>query len=91
MKTLNITVAMSLYSCSIVSLYLSLTVNLQKVPQILAKLSEIDQLLSTRVYGRLIYTSSRLFLVIQLIVLLSIVRTTVIYIQLPSDFSLLGC
>ena len=49
MKTLNTKVAMSLYSCSTVSLYLSLTVNLQKILQILAKLSEIDELLFTTV------------------------------------------
>jgi hypothetical protein len=63
MKTLDITVAMSLYSCSIVSMCRSLTVNLQKVPQILSKLSDIDQLLFTMIYVRQIYKSAWLFLV----------------------------
>jgi len=71
---------MSLYSCRIVSLCLSLTFNLQKVSQILATLQEIDQLLFTTVYKRQIYNSSRLFIVIQFTVLVSIVTTTVIYI-----------
>jgi hypothetical protein len=65
MKTLYITAVTSLYSCSIVSLCLSLTVNIQKVPQMLATLCGIDQLLFTMVYGRQIYSSSRLFLVMQ--------------------------
>lgn len=91
MKTLNITVVTSLYSCRLFSLCPSLTVNLQKVPQILATHSEIDQILFTTVYGRLIYNSSSLFLIIQFTVLVSIVTTTIIYIQRPNDFSLLGC
>jgi hypothetical protein len=48
------------------SLLLSLTINSDKVPRIIAKLSEIDQLFSGESYRRRIYKNARLFIEVQI-------------------------
>jgi hypothetical protein len=48
-----------------------LTINHDKVPQILEKFSEIDQLFSTKKYGNVIYKNTRLFIIVQFTLLIS--------------------
>jgi hypothetical protein len=70
-KTVEILFYSSGYTYSIISLFLILTINHDKVPQILEKLSEIDQLFSTKKYGCQIYKNTPLFIIVQLSVLIS--------------------
>jgi hypothetical protein len=63
------------YFCSIITLFLSSTINHDKVPQILENLSEIDQLFSTKRYRNQVYKNSRLLIVVQFTVLISTVLT----------------
>ncbi|PNF33527.1 hypothetical protein B7P43_G17600 [Cryptotermes secundus] len=69
----------SLYSYSIVTVLLSLTVNRGKVPEILGKFAEIDQLFSSKLYRIQIYKNTKLFLSFQFSIM-----TTVIIIILAS-------
>jgi hypothetical protein len=59
----------SLYSCGIISLILSLTINRHNVPQIIAKFSESDHMLSAMKYGHKIDKRTILYLIIQFTVL----------------------
>jgi hypothetical protein len=61
----------SLYSYSIINIFLSLTINHGKVPQILQKFSEIDQLFSSKTYRIQIYKNTRLFLTMQFAIMIS--------------------
>jgi hypothetical protein len=70
-KILEVLFSVSTYTYSICSLLLPLTINRDKVPQIIAKLSEIDRLFSTKKYRSQIYENTRLFIIIQITVLIS--------------------
>ncbi|PNF15079.1 hypothetical protein B7P43_G15985 [Cryptotermes secundus] len=56
----------SIYTCSLVSLLLPLTIYRDKIPQIITKLSEIDQLFATKEYGAQTYEKTRLFIIVQI-------------------------
>jgi hypothetical protein len=73
-ETFNLTFTMSLYSCRIGPMCLSLTVNPQNLQQLLAKLSEIDQLLFTKIYVCQIYNRSGLFIVIRFTIFVFILQ-----------------
>jgi hypothetical protein len=62
-----------LYSYSIVTLFLSLTANRGKLPQILLKFSEIDQLFSSKLYRIQIYKNTRLFLTVQFAMMITVI------------------
>jgi hypothetical protein len=65
----DVTFILSLYSCGIISLILSLTVNRHKVSQTIAKLSETDYLLSAMKYGYQTYKNTKVYLIIQFTIL----------------------
>ncbi|PNF15104.1 hypothetical protein B7P43_G15982 [Cryptotermes secundus] len=56
----------SMYTCSFVSLLLPLTIYRDKIPQIITKLSEIDQVFATMKYGAQTYENTRLFITVQI-------------------------
>jgi hypothetical protein len=62
----------SQFSCPIITLLLSLTPNRGKVPEILRKFSEIDQLFSFKMYRVQIYKNTRLFLTVQFLTMILI-------------------
>jgi hypothetical protein len=72
-KIIEILFYSSTYSSSIILLFLSLTINKFKVPQILDKFSDIDQLFSTKKYGSEIYKNTRLLIIVQFTVVISTV------------------
>ncbi|PNF15097.1 hypothetical protein B7P43_G15987 [Cryptotermes secundus] len=74
-KIVNTLFFVSVYSFSIFSIFLSLTVNRDKIPEILEKLSEIEQLFSTKKYRSQIYKHTRLCLILQFTVLISTLLT----------------
>jgi hypothetical protein len=63
----------SLYSYSMVTLFLSMTVNRGEVPQILRIFSEIDQLFSSKLYRIQIYKNTRLFLIVQFALIIKVI------------------
>jgi hypothetical protein len=69
----------SLYYCGIISLILSLTINRHNVPQIIAKFSESDHMLSAMKYGHKIDKSTILYLIIQFTVFMSILVSVLSY------------
>jgi hypothetical protein len=69
----------SMSTYSIFSLLSSLTINRDKVPQIIAKLSGIDRLLSTKKYRTQIYENTRLYIIIQITVLMSTLLALISY------------
>jgi hypothetical protein len=71
-RILLITFSVPMYSCTIISLFLSSTVNHHKVQCILAKFAENDHLLSTMKYGHSIYRKIPLFLIIQFTIFTSV-------------------
>jgi hypothetical protein len=71
-RILQITFSVPVYSCTIITLFLSSTVNRHKVQCILAKLAANDHLLSTMKYGHNIYRRIPLFLIIQFTIFISI-------------------
>ncbi|PNF33531.1 hypothetical protein B7P43_G17598 [Cryptotermes secundus] len=58
-----------MYTCSLVSLLLPLTIYRDKIPQIITKLSEIDQLFATKKYRTQIYENTRLIVIVQISVM----------------------
>jgi hypothetical protein len=72
-KITSILSIVSLNSGNIITLFLSLTINRGKVPQILAKFSEIDQLFWTKGHRKQIYKNPRLFLTFQLALTISFI------------------
>jgi hypothetical protein len=70
-SVVEILFSLSQYSYSIISALLPLTINHDKIPQILEKLSQIDQLFSTMNCRSQIYKNSLIFIIIQLTVLMS--------------------
>jgi hypothetical protein len=65
-KVLEIIFCGSMYVFSVCSLLLSLTINNDKVPRIIAKLSEIDRLFLTKRDTSRIYKNARLFIEVQI-------------------------
>jgi hypothetical protein len=59
----------SLYLTSITSLIMGVTVNRQKLPQLIAKVSEVDQTLFQNPEDKRVFKKARLCLIIQLVVL----------------------
>ncbi|PNF15921.1 hypothetical protein B7P43_G07711 [Cryptotermes secundus] len=73
----------SLCSCSIINIFQSLIINGCKVREILRKISDIDQLFSSKVYRSLIYKNTRLLLTLQfatVILLVIIIRVLLVYV-----------
>jgi hypothetical protein len=70
-SVVEILFSLSQYSYSIISVFLSLTINRYNVSRILKKLSQIDELFSEMNYRNQIYKNSRLFIILQLVVLIS--------------------
>jgi hypothetical protein len=60
----------SQFSCPVINLFLSLTLNRGKVPQILRQFSEIDQLLSSKMYRIQIYKNTRLYLTVRFLTMI---------------------
>jgi hypothetical protein len=83
-KTVEIFFFATECSCSVITLFLSFTINHDKVPQILEKLSEIDQLFSTKRYRNQVYKNSRLLIVVQFTVLTS-TALTLFYLSICID------
>jgi hypothetical protein len=75
LKTVETLFIASGYSCSIITLILSLTINQDKIPQVLEKLSEIDQIFSTKKYESQIYKNTRLFIIVQFMVMILTLST----------------
>jgi hypothetical protein len=59
----------SLYLTSITSLIMGVTVNRQKLPQLMAKVSEVDQMLFRNPEDTRVFKKARLYLIIQLVAL----------------------
>jgi hypothetical protein len=78
-RIVEIMFSVSLYSCGIISLILSLTINRHKVPQIIEKFSEIDHLLSATKYEHPTYRNTRLYIIIQFTVFISILLSIMSY------------
>jgi hypothetical protein len=79
----------SMYVFCMCSLILALTINNKKVPLIIAKLSEIDELFSTGEYRSQIYNNSRLFIRLQITAMSSCVLPLFLYATyvIHGDFS----
>jgi hypothetical protein len=69
----------SMLCYSISSLLLSLTINRHRVPEILAKFSEIDRRFSTKKYRGQIYKNTRLFIIVQIAVVTCTLVTLLSY------------
>jgi hypothetical protein len=61
----------SMYSYSIITIFLSLTINRGKVQEIIGKFSDIDQLFSSKMYRTKIYMNTRLIFTIQFAIIIS--------------------
>lgn len=91
-RIVEVAFIMSLYCCGTIHLILSLTINRHKVLQIIEKLSESDNLLSSMKYGHQIYKNTRLYLIIQFIVCISVLSLIISYdtYVIHSDINLLN-
>jgi hypothetical protein len=84
-KLLEVPVSTSMYTYSIISLLLPLTINREKVPQIISKLSEIDNLFSDKKYRSQIYQNTRLFIIVQISVMALTLLLTYLLTELRSS------
>jgi hypothetical protein len=75
-KFIQTLITTSQYSYTIITVFMSLTVNRGRVPQILRKFSEIDQLFSSKLYRVQFYKNTRLFLTIQFAIMILIIMIT---------------